>query len=81
METAGELTRTVNQKPVFVTIQKVIDGVKPADPAAGRHGVFECVYAYLKIAGNAYIGTVNPRNDATPVDLYVLLPDQWTARS
>ncbi len=36
----------------------------------------ENIYAYLQIAGNAYIEAVTPRDHAQPAELYVLRPDR-----
>jgi len=46
------------------------------NPLQDGMAFLESVYAYLQIAGNAYIEAVRPRDDETPVELYVLRPDR-----
>ena len=54
----------------------LLDLLRHPNPLQDGMAFFESVYAYLQIAGNAYIEAVKPREDGLPVELYVLRPDR-----
>jgi HK97 family phage portal protein len=54
----------------------LLDLLRHPNPLQDGTAFLESVYAYLEIAGNAYIEAVTPRDGAAPVELYVLRPDR-----
>jgi len=54
----------------------LLDLLRHPNPLQDGMAFLESVYAYLQIAGNAYIEAVRPRDGDMPVELYVLRPDR-----
>ena len=54
----------------------LLDLLRHPNPLQDGTAFLESVYAYLEIAGNAYIEAVTPRDGDAPVELYVLRPDR-----
>ena len=54
----------------------LLDLLQHPNPMQDGVTFLESVYAYLEIAGNAYIEAVRPSDDSRPVELYVLRPDR-----
>ena len=46
------------------------------NPAQGRAELFEAIYGYLLLAGDAYVEAVAPDEGGAPVELHVLRPDR-----
>jgi HK97 family phage portal protein len=54
----------------------LLDLLRHPNPLQDGVAFMESVYAYLAIAGNAYIEAVTPGDGDAPVELYVLRPDR-----
>ncbi|MGE3623705.1 MAG: phage portal protein [Bdellovibrionales bacterium] len=54
----------------------LLDLLRHPNPRQDGAAFMESVYAYLAIAGNAYIEAVRPEDGAAPVELYALRPDR-----
>ncbi|HUY68249.1 MAG TPA: phage portal protein [Alphaproteobacteria bacterium] len=54
----------------------LLDLLRHPNPMQDGIGFIESIYAYLEIAGNAYIEAVRPDSGGAPVELYALRPDR-----
>lgn len=54
----------------------LLDLLRHPNPLQDGVSFLESVFAYLEIAGNAYIEAVKPNDSGRPVELYVLRPDR-----